>query len=123
MSMINDDIITPHRSRPKQPNRGRAAGRGPVIDQEGREIPDPSLRSQFEGFQFDFAHSSANPFGDLTREQRLARLDALAKLLDGAFIVPGNNFRYGIDGLIGLISVVAVTLTKKISMWVVREAR
>ena len=123
MSMTNDDILTPHRSRPKQPNRGRAAGRGPVIDQEGREIPDPSLRSQFEGFQFDFAHSSANPFGDLTREQRLARLDALAKLLDVAFIVPGTKIRYGIDGLIGLIPIVGDIITTAISLWVVREAR
>jgi hypothetical protein len=65
MSMTNDDIITPHRSRPKQPNRGRAAGRGPVIDQEGREIPDASLRSQFEGFQFDFAHSSSGWRGSM----------------------------------------------------------
>jgi hypothetical protein len=123
MSMTNDDIITPHRSRPKQPNRGRAAGRGPVIDQEGREIPDASPRSQFEGFQFDFAHSSANPFGDLTREQRLARLDALAKLLDVAFIVPGTKIRYGIDGLIGLIPIVGDIITTAISLWVVREAR
>ena len=94
-----------------------------MIDQEGREIPDPSLRSQFEGFQFDFAHSSANPFGDLTREQRLARLDALAKLLDVAFIVPGTNIRYGIDGLIGLIPIVGDIITTAISLWVVREAR
>jgi hypothetical protein len=123
MTMTNDDIISPSRSRNEQPKRRRAAGRGPVIDQEGREIPDPSLRSQFEGFQFDFAHSSANPFGDLTREQRLARLDALAKLLDVAFIVPGTKFRYGIDGLIGLIPVVGDIITTAISLWVVREAR
>jgi hypothetical protein len=94
-----------------------------VIDQDGREIPDASLRSQFEGLRFDFGHSAANPFGDLTREQRLARLDALAKLLDVAFIVPGTNFRYGIDGLIGLIPVVGDLVTTAIALWVVREAR
>ncbi len=110
MTMSNDDIYTPPRSRAgqpfsrsEQPFRGRAAGRGPVIDQEGREIPDANLRTQFEQMRFDFGHSAANPFGDLTREQRLARLEAIAKLLDVAFIVPGTNFRYGIDGLIGLI--------------------
>ena len=67
--------------------------------------------------------SSANPFGNLTREQRLARLDALSKLLDIAFIVPGTNIRYGIDGLIGLIPVVGDIITTAISLWVVREAR
>jgi hypothetical protein len=123
MAMSNDDIYSPARSRAERPFRERAAGRGPVIDQEGREIHDAGPRAQFEGLRFDFGHSSANPFGDLTREQRLARLDALAKLLDVAFIVPGTNIRYGIDGLIGLIPVVGDIITTAISLWVVREAR
>ena len=72
---------------------------------------------------FEFRTSSANPFGNLTREQRLARLDALAKLLDVAFIVPGTNVRYGIDGLIGLIPVIGDIVTTAISLWLVREAR
>ncbi len=123
MTMSNEDIYTPPRSRPGPSSRTRGAGRGPVIDEEGREIPDASLRTQFEGLRFDFGHSAANPFGDLTREQRLARLDALAKLLDVAFILPGTNIRYGIDGLIGLIPVVGDIITTAISLWVVREAR
>jgi hypothetical protein len=72
---------------------------------------------------FDFGTSSANPFGNLTREQRLARLEALAKLLDVAFILPGTNVRYGIDGLIGLIPVVGDIITTAISLWIVSEAR
>ena len=123
MTMSNEDIYTPPRSRSGPSSRARAAGRGPVIDQEGREIPDAGLRTQFEGLRFDFGHSAANPFGDLTREQRLARLDAIAKLLDVAFIVPGTNIRYGIDGLIGLIPVLGDIITTAISLWVVREAR
>ena len=130
MGMSNDDIYTPPRphaerpsSRSEQPFRGRAPGRGPVIDQDGRELPEANLHTQFEGLRFDFGHSAANPFGDLTREQRLARLEAIAKLLDVAFIVPGTKFRYGIDGLIGLIPVVGDIITTAISLWVVREAR
>jgi hypothetical protein len=123
MTMSNDDISVPPRSRSGPSSRRRAAGRGPVIDQEGRELPEANLHTQFEGLRFDFGHSSANPFGNLTREQRLARLDALAKLLDVAFIVPGTNFRYGIDGLIGLIPVVGDIITTAIALWVVREAR
>jgi hypothetical protein len=128
MTMSNDDIYTPPRPRNQQSRSrpsfgGRAAGRGPVIDQEGREIPESNLHTQFEGLRFDFGHSAANPFGDLTREQRLARLDAIAKLLDVAFIVPGTKFRYGIDGLIGLIPVIGDIITTAISLWIVREAR
>jgi hypothetical protein len=117
----------------KQPTR-RAA---PIIDQEGREIPaetlDGSLRqgsfqqgsfkNSFGKASFEFRTAGANPFVNLTREQRLARLDALAKLLDVAFILPGTNVRYGIDGLIGLIPVVGDIITTAISLWLVREAR
>lgn len=123
MAMSNDDIITPKRSRTDRPSPGRAQGRGPVIDQEGREIPDPGPHGPFESFRIDFGQSSANPFGNLTREQRMARLDALAKLLDVAFILPGTNIRYGIDGLIGLIPVIGDLITTAISLWLVREAR
>ena len=123
MAMSNDDIYTPKRSRSDQPSSGRAQGRGPVIDQDGREIPEAGFNPHGAGFRFDFGHSSANPFGNLTREQRLARLDALAKLLDVAFVLPGTNIRYGIDGLIGLIPVVGDLITTAISLWLVREAR
>lgn len=129
MTMANDDIYTPPRSRSgrdrpfEERSTRRAPGRGPVIDQEGREIHDAGPRAQFEGFRFDFGADGANPFGNLTREQRLARLDAIAKLLDVAFILPGTNFRYGLDGLIGLIPVVGDIITTAISLWLVREAR
>jgi hypothetical protein len=129
MTMTNDDIYTPPRPRSghQRPFEERAArrgpARGPVIDQEGREIPGAGPRAQFEGFRFDFGDGSANPFANLTREQRLARLDAIAKLLDVAFIVPGTKIRYGIDGLIGLIPVVGDIITTAISLWLVREAR
>ena len=46
-----------------------------------------------------------------------------SKLLDVAFILPGTNIRYGIDGLIGLIPVVGDIITTAISLWLVREAR
>src|SRR3954454_8383804 len=95
----------------------------PVIDQEGREIRPETLHQSGQGFHFEFGTSSGNLFGDLTREQRLARLDALAKLLDVAFVVPGTNVRYGIDGLIGLIPVIGDIITTAISLWLVREAR
>jgi Domain of unknown function (DUF4112) len=103
--------------------RSRGPSRGPIIDQDGREIRPEAHHPGVGGFNFDFGSSSANPFGNLTREQRLARLDSLAKLLDIAFILPGTNVRYGIDGIIGLIPVVGDIITTAISLWVVREAR
>ncbi|MGQ0684078.1 DUF4112 domain-containing protein [Bradyrhizobium sp.] len=123
MIMQDDDIIAPRKSRTGQTSQAgfsRSEARGPVIDQEGREIPAENLRPQFQDFRFEFGGTA---FAPLTREQRLARLEALAKLLDVAFILPGTNIRYGIDGLIGLIPVVGDIITTAISLWLVREAR
>src|SRR6266446_3882708 len=122
MAMSNDEIYSRNTARSQGPFRGGQA-RGKVIDQEGREIPAESVGPQFQSFRFDFGNSTANPFGNLTREQRLARLEALAKLLDVAFILPGTNIRYGIDGIIGLIPVIGDLITTAISLWLVREAR
>ncbi|MBI5262097.1 MAG: DUF4112 domain-containing protein [Bradyrhizobium sp.] len=123
MIMPNDDIASRSRSRPgtSRATFTRPEAHGPIIDQEGREIPPESLEEGFREFSFEF--SSANPFGNLTREQRLARIEVIARLLDIAFVVPGTNIRYGIDGLIGLIPVVGDVITTAISLWLVREAR
>jgi hypothetical protein len=127
MAMSNEEILAPN-ARSRSGSSGRTSGatfggqqaRGPIIDQDGREIPE--FGSPFGGFS-DFRHSAANPFGDLTREQRLARLEAIAKLLDIAFILPGTKIRYGVDGIIGLIPVVGDIIATALSLWLVREAR
>jgi hypothetical protein len=124
MSMSNEEILLPNPARFGARSRARSGAaqpRGPIIDQDGREIPEASLGSRFQGFRFDFA--GAHPFGNLTREQRLTRLDAVAKLLDIAFIVPGTRIRYGVDGIIGLIPVVGSVIATALSLWLVREAR
>lgn len=41
--------------------------------------------------------------GNSDREAVLARLDRLSWLLDVAFVVPGTNIRFGVDGIVGLI--------------------
>lgn len=122
--MSDDDILAPRSSRTGSGSRATFSGnraRGPIIDQEGHEIRPESLEQGFREFRFEFGQAS--PFANLTREQRIARLEAIAKLLDVAFILPGTNIRYGIDGLIGLIPVVGDIITTAISLWLVREAR
>lgn len=125
--MSDDDILAPR--KPGSSGRSHQAGtraRGPVIDQDGREIRPETLDQGFQEFRFEFGKDNpfaGNPFGNLTREQRIARIEAIAKLLDVAFVVPGTNIRYGIDGLIGLIPVVGDIITTAISLWLVREAR
>jgi hypothetical protein len=105
-----------------------------IIDQEGREIRGDELPrgNSWQGSSWQSTSARGEPFGfqafgvnlrPLTREQRLARLELLANLLDSAFVMPGTNIRYGLDGLIGLIPIVGDLITSAISLWMVREAR
>jgi hypothetical protein len=65
-----------------------------------------------------FDHSPAQ-----SRAARIARIDALATLLDTAFIVPGTNIRFGVDAMIGLIPGIGDVITTAMSLYIVREAR
>ncbi len=38
-----------------------------------------------------------------SQDPELARLEALSKLMDNQFRIPGTNMRFGLDGIIGLI--------------------
>lgn len=58
-----------------------------------------------------------------TRAERIARIEALAVLLDTAFVFPGTNIRFGVDALVGLVPGVGDALTTAISLWLVKEAR
>jgi hypothetical protein len=58
-----------------------------------------------------------------TRAERIARLEALASLLDTAFLVPGTNIRFGFDALVGLVPGIGDALTTLVSLWIVSEAR
>ncbi len=127
MAMSNEEILLPGNTRfggerPQEPPVEHLRVARSSIRTGAKSAPE-SLGEQFQRFRFDFGHSSANPFGDLTREQRLARLEALAKLLDIAFILPGTKIRYGIDGIIRLIPVVGDLLATAFALWLVREAR
>jgi len=56
-------------------------------------------------------------------QQALVRLEALAKLMDGAFVIPGTTIRFGLDGVIGLIPVAGDLIASTISAYLIWEAR
>ena len=69
---------------------------------------------------------SAEFFGTLhgvSREDRIARIDALSRLFDTAFLVPGTNVRFGLDALIGLVPGIGDLITTALSLYIVNEAR
>lgn len=63
-------------------------------------------------------HTPADP-GDV----RVANLRRFAELLDAQFALPGTGFRFGLDGLIGLVPGVGDTLTACGSAYIVLRAR
>ena len=53
----------------------------------------------------------------------LARLDALAQLLDSAFVLPGTKVRVGLDSVIGLVPGIGDLVSAALSSYIVWEAR
>jgi len=68
----------------------------------------------------DWAFDFARP---RSRAERVARLDALATLLDTAVLIPGTNIRFGLDALIGLVPGIGDAITTAMSLYIVHEAR
>ena len=57
------------------------------------------------------------------REATLLRLEALAHLMDSAFLIPGINRRVGLDAVVGLVPIVGDVAGMLIASYVVNEAR
>jgi hypothetical protein len=73
-------------------------------------------RSTAAEFSFSFGNS-------LSRADRIARIDALATLMDTALVIPGTQVRFGLDALIGLVPGIGDVITTLISLFIVSEAR
>ncbi len=53
---------------------------------------------------------------------RLARVRRLAWLVDAAFVMPGTKFRFGLNGVIGLLPVGGDAVLGVISLYIVHQA-
>jgi len=56
-------------------------------------------------------------------EESMARLEAVGRLMDGAFEVPGTNIRLGLDAVIGLVPVAGDMISGIVSSYLIWEAR
>ena len=56
-------------------------------------------------------------------DESLARLEALARLMDNAFVIPGTNTRIGLDGIIGVIPGIGDLISGLVSSYLIWEAR
>ena len=51
------------------------------------------------------------------------RIEAMEKLLENSFTIPGINYRIGLDSVAGLVPVVGDVVTAAMGMWLVWEGR
>jgi uncharacterized membrane protein len=58
-----------------------------------------------------------------TRADSVRRMEAVAHVLDTAFLIPGTNQRIGIDAIIGLVPGIGDAVTTLLSTYVIWEAR
>jgi hypothetical protein len=73
-------------------------------------------REQFERL------ASQLPIGTDPQSVR-RRLEAMEGLLERAFVVPGTQYRVGLDAIVGLVPVVGDLITTAMGAWLVWEAR
>ncbi|WP_445503662.1 DUF4112 domain-containing protein [Microvirga sp. G4-2] len=73
----------------------------------------PAVRSDF----FE-AIKAAGP----SREDSLARITLVAKLMDSAFVIPGLNRRIGLDAILGLVPGVGDALSAALASYIIWEA-
>ena len=67
--------------------------------------------------------ASAPPLSlPLDARTRLVRLQRLAWLIDGAFHLPGTRYRFGLNGLVGLVPVGGDAILGAISLYIIYEA-
>ncbi len=68
------------------------------------------------------AHPGSDPLANDTSQsdrQRMERIIKIARWMDSAYRVPGTNFRFGLDGILGLIPGVGDITTSVVSLYAI----
>jgi hypothetical protein len=68
-------------------------------------------------------HGTYQTYSARETGRSVATLEALAKLMDGAFVVPGTNIRMGLDAVIGLVPVAGDVIAGLVSAYLIWEGR
>ena len=68
-------------------------------------------------------HGTFGRYSATQTSQSVTRLEGLARLMDGAFVLPGTNIRVGLDVIVGLVPVAGDVISGVISSYMIWEAR
>ena len=62
-------------------------------------------------------------YADIDKRAAVARLDALARLFDTAFILPGTKIRFGVESIMRLVPGIGDAAASALSCWLLYEAK
>lgn len=62
-------------------------------------------------------------YSDPEIEASVARVEAISRLMDDLFEIPGTNIRVGLDAVVGLVPVVGDLISQVVSSYIIWEAR
>lgn len=77
----------------------------------------------YETFDRMADRAAAMPGLSRSRADTVMRLDAISRLLDSAFVLPGTGIRFGLEGVIGLVPGIGDLVTTALSSYLIWEAR
>ncbi|MGE3229610.1 MAG: DUF4112 domain-containing protein [Hyphomicrobium sp.] len=67
--------------------------------------------------------SSVERYSDPDIEAAVLRVEAVSRLMDDLFVIPGTRVRVGLDAVIGLVPVVGDVISQVVSSYIIWEAR
>jgi hypothetical protein len=67
--------------------------------------------------------STVERYADPEIAASVARIEAISRLMDDLFEIPGTNVRVGLDAIIGLVPVVGDLISQVVSSYIIWEAR
>ena len=82
----------------------------------------PVSQEQFEKIAKDLSGQIPG-FGGSDPQSVRARVEALEKVLERAFVIPGTKIPFGLDSVIGLVPVLGDVVTAVMGAYMVWEAR
>jgi hypothetical protein len=66
--------------------------------------------------------TASRPHDNASRRAALARIDALAKLFDTAFVLPGTQIRFGVEAIMRLVPGIGDAAASALSCYLLYEA-
>jgi len=67
--------------------------------------------------------NSVERYSDPDIEATVLRVEAVSRLMDDLFVIPGTRVRVGLDAVIGLVPVVGDLISQVVSSYIIWEAR